>query len=131
MTLILQPPPRYQDPWGAGHFGASRGDRVHRGVDYACIKESILLSPVKGEVTKLGYPYSDDYSFRYVEVTDNRGYRHRFFYVEPLVYEGNKVKVGHKLGIVQNLQTRYPDITNHVHYEVIDLDGDYLNPEQI
>ena len=33
--LTIEPPLRGQDQWGAGHFGASRGSRTHRGVDFA------------------------------------------------------------------------------------------------
>ncbi len=59
---------RVMDTWGSGHFGASRGERTHIGIDYACSPGSQILAPCIGEVTKLGYPYSNDLSFRYVEI---------------------------------------------------------------
>ena len=99
------------------------------GVDLAVLPESILCSPVKGKVTKLGYPYADDLSFRYVEVTVTNGDRHRFFYVEPLVYLGDKVRVGDHLGIVQDIRTRYAQgMVPHIHYEIKDDQGTYLDP---
>ena len=127
--IRLVPPPRGTDPWGSGHYGASRGKRIHLGVDLAAQPESVLLSPVKGTVTKLGYPYSDDLSYRYVEITTTNGDRHRFFYVEPLVVKGQKVKVDDSIGIVQDIRTRYAGgMTPHIHYEIKDDQGTYLDP---
>lgn len=124
-------PRRGTDTWGSGAFGASRGNRLHMGVDFVTAPESTLLSPVKGEVTKLGYPYGDDLSYRYVEITDKDGSRHRFFYVEPLVDLRQKVRKGDKIGIVQDVTRRYPvpiGMKVHVHYEIINKDGLYEEP---
>lgn len=126
-------PERGIDPGGNGMFGAPRGTRLHMGVDYAAAPESIVLSPVKGRVTKVGYPYGDDLSYRYVQVTTKDGEAHRLFYVEPLVDIGNNVKVGDKLGIVQDVSQRYPipkGMKPHVHYEIKDANGVYMNPEK-
>jgi hypothetical protein len=101
------------------------------GVDYVAAPESILLSPVKGEVTKLGYPYGDDLSYRYVQITDKEGNKHRFFYVEPLVELGQKVRKTTRIGIVQDITRRYPTPVGmkvHVHYEIINKDGLYEEP---
>ena len=130
--LKVKTPERGTDTWGSGLWGAPRGSRLHMGVDYTAWPESILLSPVKGKVTKLGYPYGDDLSYRYVQVVDREGCRHRFFYVEPLVDVGDRVKVGTELGIVQDIVKRYPvpkGMKPHVHYEIIDSNGNYMNPE--
>jgi len=125
ITGIL--PTRGADAHGSGEWGASRGSRVHRGVDFACFAGTKICSPVNGECTKLGYPYSDDLSFQYVEVTDERGRQHRFFYLEPLVKVGDTIKTGQPLGTVQDLERRYHGITPHCHYE-IKRNGEYLNP---
>ena len=119
---------RQPDKWGAGHFGASRGSRIHHGIDYECPAFRAVLSPCAGKVTKHGYPYGDDLSFRYIEITDSKGYRHRIFYVSPGQPVGNEVKEGQTIGISQDLEPRYPEITPHIHYEVI-LDDKYINPE--
>jgi murein DD-endopeptidase MepM/ murein hydrolase activator NlpD len=98
------------------------------GVDYHCPVGGGIRSPVAGEVTKIGYPYGDDLSYRYVEVTCDDGKQHRFFYLSPKVKVGDTVLPGDVLGIVQNLRRRYAGITPHCHYE-IKRDGNYLNPE--
>ena len=102
------------DIFGSGDFGAPRGDRVHTGTDFRCV----VVAPVAGEVTKIGYPYSDDLSYRYVQITDSDGYDVRCFYVDPSVQVGDRVVVGTEIGTMQSLQGRYPGIIDHVHVEV-------------
>ncbi len=121
---------RISDNWGQGHFGAPRGDRTHSGIDYICPAGSAVLAPVDGLVTKIGYPYASDLSYRYVQLTTPDGYNHRIFYVLPLVEEGDKIKENQVIGMAQDLEKRYPDITPHVHYEC-KYKGSFINPENI
>lgn len=124
-------PPRGRDRHGSGEFGAPRGGRTHEGVDYAVAPNSLVLPLRSGKVTKLGYPYGDDLSFRYVEVTDARGYRWRYYYVEPMVQAGLAVEPGDAIGLAQDLRPRYKGIKPHVHLEVHDPTGRALNPETL
>lgn len=119
---------RYRDRWGAGHFGASRGDRLHMGVDVICAAGDTVFSVSGGEVTKLGYCYSDDLSFRYVQMTDSEGARWRYFYVNPSCGVGDRIEAYSELGSSQCLTERYPGITQHYHLEIIKADGEYINP---
>jgi murein DD-endopeptidase MepM/ murein hydrolase activator NlpD len=121
---------RTSDKWGEGYFGAPRGDRTHNGIDYECPPECQILSPVDGKITKHGYPYGDDLTFRYVQITTKDGYDHRLFYVEPILPIGRIVKKDTVIGFAQDLNERYPDITPHIHYEV-KHEGNYLNPEKL
>lgn len=129
-------PVRVSDGWGQGHFGASRGTRSHNGTDYLCHTGESITSHVDGVVTKIGYPYADDLSFRYVEVTTKDGLRHRWFYVSPSVAVGDSIMVGGRVGAVQDIQARYKKknparyMGNHVHYEVLDKSGKALNPNR-
>jgi murein DD-endopeptidase MepM/ murein hydrolase activator NlpD len=118
------------DARGCGHFGASRGDRQHNGVDLACMAGTLAGSPTDGMVSKIGYPYADDLSFRYVEI-ESQGYAFRVFYVDPLVSEGQQVKRGDILGSCQSLMQRYPGITDHLHFEIKDERGDYVDPTPV
>lgn len=122
--------PRGQDSWGQGHFGASRGDRKHEGVDYAMPVGAIVLALTAGRVTNLGQAYGDDPSYRYVEVTDARRYRLRYFYVAPSVKVADNVLSGDALGRVQDLTRRHPGITPHVHFEVYEPGGDRIDPAE-
>lgn len=121
---------RTVDNWGSGAFGAPRGSRRHKGIDFAAPPGTVIHATVNGTVTKLGYPYGDDLSFRYVEVTSATNLRHRFFYVEPLATLGQYVRVGDDIGTVQDTTVRYEGITNHVHYEILKPGGDPINPDE-
>jgi murein DD-endopeptidase MepM/ murein hydrolase activator NlpD len=124
------------DPAGDGHFGAPRGDRTHNGIDYLCVPGEPVRSPVEGNVTKHGYPYEDDLSWRYIEITDGFNQRHRLFYTKPLSNVNELVAVGQVIGEAQNISKRYEDrgqvlnqMKPHVHYEVINGKGEYIDPE--
>lgn len=124
-------PTRKQDQHGSGEWHAPRGDHTHNGVDLVSPVGAELLAPVTGLVTKLGYPYADDLAFRYVQITVAGGDAHRLFYIEPLVEVGDQVEAGITLvGIQQDLEQRYPGITNHVHYEIKRGD-DYISPTEV
>jgi len=128
--------PRVSDSYGAGHFGAPRGERTHNGIDYAAEPGAAILAPVSGIVTKLGYPYADDLAFRYVEVLDAHGMQHRVFYIKPTVRKGDEVKAKITvIGYAQDLTKRYPKdddhpegIINHVHYEIRNAMRIYIDP---
>jgi murein DD-endopeptidase MepM/ murein hydrolase activator NlpD len=123
----LAPPDRGTDGYGSGHYGAPRGNHRHKGIDKLAVPGSRLYAVSAGKVTKLGYAYSDDLSYRYVQVSDAFGRDIRYFYIEPLVEVGDLVDETTVLGTVQDLTPRYPGIGNHFHFEVR-LDGEYLNP---
>lgn len=122
--MLVIAPKRETDTYGSGHYQAPRGNRKHNGQDYACAVGSKVLSPVNGLVSKLGYAYADDLSFRYVQITDEEGVDTRVFYIEPVVSVGYRVSQTSTLGISQKLSDRYPKdekhktpITEHFHVE--------------
>jgi murein DD-endopeptidase MepM/ murein hydrolase activator NlpD len=129
--IRIQAQPRKPDKWGSGEFGASRGERTHTGKDFACAVGSHILAPCIGKVSKLGHPYEDALEFRYVEITRQDGLRFRVFYVEPLVAKGDFVDFDTVIGVSQTLGSRYPKITEHVHFEIKDESGQVINPETI
>lgn len=128
--MLIKPPMRTSDIWGDGHYHASRGNRFHKGIDLACCPGSKILSPVTGVVTKIGYPYADDLRFRYVQITTRSNIRHRIFYIEPDGYGlgSSVVKDLSILGVSQSLDNRYPGITEHIHLEIKDESGEFLDP---
>lgn len=120
---------RGQDVHGSGVWQAPRSYGKHRGVDLSILPESTVLSGTVGIITKLGYMYNDDLSYRYVEVTTPLGYRIQYCYVEPLVDLGQTVSVDTAIGRVQDIGRRYKGITPHIHLGVKSPSGDYINPE--
>jgi len=121
------------DRAGGGRFGDPRGDRAHTGVDWVIDPGAPILAPVTGIVTKLGYCYGDDLTWRYVEITDGFRLRHRLFYVAPDVVDGVQVHPDKPIGRAQDITRRYPGqgMTPHVHYEIKDPDGEHINPETL
>lgn len=121
---------RGSDSWGSGAFGASRdgGKRKHNGVDFLCSPETKILSPIKGKVTKLGYPYADNTHYRYVRIKSPDNYFFDLFYVEPWVNLGDEIIVGQVIGLSQSLQERYKGIPDHIHFQIADGYGTFINP---
>ena len=111
------------DSHGCGLYGAPRGKRKHRGLDLVCAYQEDFETHVSGTVTRLGYPYNmhdrrGRGQLRYVQVTDSKGYMHRFMYISPRVKLGDHVLKGDVLGHYQGLERWYSGITPHVHYEI-------------
>lgn len=134
--ISVELPPRGQDDFGSGEFGASRdgGTRSHVGVDFAAPVDGLLRSKTDGKVTKHGTVYENDASFKYVEVTSDDGARHRYYYVKPDIRVGQKVSQGDFLGKVQNIAGKYSTkdkkMKNHVHYEIKDTTGSRVDPHE-
>jgi len=129
--LRVIPPFRGIDTYGSGAFKASRGGTFHKGVDFAVAPKSEIICPIEGRVTKLGYPYEDDFSFRYVQITDDHQYDWRFFYVSPLVEVGQLIPSGSVIGTSQSLSKRYPGINPHFHLEIKSPFNEFINPMEL
>ena len=119
------------DAAGDGHYGASRGNRTHIGIDYVVTPGAAILSPVDGIVTKEGYPYRGDMIFRYVQITDKDDFRHRLFYSTLLdVSIGDAVEEGQIVAKAQAISERYmgQGMQDHVHYEILAPAGTPQDP---
>ena len=136
--------PRGIDDWGDGSFGAPRGKdknknpKFHKGIDYCADPGDEILAPIAGAVTKLGYPYTpkqgDKITYRYVEITDYAGRRHRIFYIDPTVGIEQHINLNTIIGISQDIAGKFhhkdkKPMINHIHYEILDLDGNPVNPK--
>ena len=123
-----------EDAGGSGKFGASRdgGRRRHKGKDFINPVGGKVSSPVSGEITKIGFPYADDLSFRYVEITDEDNNKHRLFYVKPDadIKRGGRVTKGDLVGKSQDVAKRYRSlgVKNHIHYEILNKEGIPVSP---
>jgi peptidoglycan LD-endopeptidase LytH len=114
---------RGNDTFGSGDFGASRdgGKREHEGVDYVIAPGAAVHAPISGEVARLGYAYRGEGGYRIVEIVNSETkIKARVLYVAPTVEVGDVVVAGQEIGAAQDLNARYPGITNHVHVELRD-----------
>ena len=129
---------RGTDPAGSGAYGAGRAGRTHYGIDFATEPGEAVLSPVSGVVTKVGYCYGDDLSYRYVRVMDPQGAEWRIMYVKPFAKVGEYVSKGiTSLGLAQNLLRRVgrsgttygeQGMTNHIHVDK-KVNGSFVDPD--
>ena len=119
--LTIRPPTargiRGSDAQGEGHFGASRGDRLHVGADFVADVGTPVCAPITGTVNRVGYCYGDDPSFRLIEIVSEI-YVCRVLYVTPAIAAGTSVDAGDVIGTAQDLRPRYPGITPHVHCDL-------------
>lgn len=126
-------PLRGEDAYGSGSFGAARdgGHRVHDGADYVAAPNTIVYSPISGEVTKLGYAYAKNTALRFVEVTNSvSSLVTRVLYVDPSVKPGDLLKAGDPIGVAEDLSKRYRGITNHVHVQIA-VGKNWLDPASL
>lgn len=132
VTRVKTPTIR-NDKAGLGHFGANRGSRKHRGIDYVVQPGCQVYSPATGKVTKIGYCYRDDSRWRYVQITDEKGLDWRVFYISPDANIGDEVdKHLTAIGWADDITERYPDkgMTPHIHLEV-KQGKNHLDPNEV
>jgi hypothetical protein len=112
---------RGQDQWGSGAFGASRGNRPHLGVDIVVDSNSQVYAPLDMEITRISRPYASG-SFSGVAFTHTArdidfGGRLWYFTPRPGIV-GSFVRKGELIGVAQDLNDKYPGITNHLHLQL-------------
>lgn len=113
-------PVRIQDNHGRGHYGARRGNRIHRGADFICQPGQSVVSPLadRAHVVRVAKPYADDLRWSglllrapHLEV--------KLFYLTPLPgIVGQWVRQGEQIGIAQDISIKYEGMTPHIHMEI-------------
>lgn len=122
---VVQPQQKMRnDSRGDGHFGASRGRRIHNGLDITTIPGSAVYCPIEGLVKRVAYPYGT--SRRNVRWTGcviegiglYRGYEVKIFYMQPFMI-GEFVSPNEIIGKAQAISKKYsPSMIDHLHVEV-------------
>jgi hypothetical protein len=122
---------RQTDAYGCGAFGASRdgGERRHEGTDFKADAGQVLLAPMSGFVSKIGFAYPGDSTLRFVEISNPAlHYVARVFYIDPEVTIGQAVRLGQPIGVHHSLEQKYPGgMTDHVHLEITDGRGERVD----
>jgi len=113
-VLRISHPVRRTDDWGSGDFAASRGGRYHLGRDYLYQPDEEVRSPMEATILRIGTCYSDDPSFKLVEMlafNTEVGAKilWRYFYVRPIVSIGEIVTPAQIIGFAQDISSRYQD----------------------
>ena len=114
------------DRGGDGAFGASRGNRRHRGVDYASLAGSDVVSPVTGIIDRVSNAYTDPVkngplkAIVIKNIVDNR-YETKVLYVEPSkhIKPGMPVYGGQTLlGKTQSMVFIHENVKDHIHVQI-------------
>jgi hypothetical protein len=122
------------DDGGDGHWGAQRGNRTHRGIDFSTIDGQNIVSPIDGRVRNFKgsstgypmiqiYPSSTNVGFDYIEIL----YAGEPYGVKPWTFRN--VSAGEIIGISLNLQgLGYPsNVGSHIHLQMWH-NGTRINP---
>lgn len=117
------------DQYGDGSFGAPRGERKHMGIDVSGIPGQDIYAPEDLEFKRYTTPYRNDAHYTGGLYRHKEGFM-KLFYMQPKTMK-KYFKKGEKIGTFQNISAKYgSDMTNHIHVEMYDLDGNILNPEK-
>jgi len=124
---------RVKDKYGSGQYGASRdaGTRMHKGIDIIVSPNEKIFCPIKGSIIREAMPYQNDPSYKGLVIKGSdawTGYELKIFYVEGL-FSGS-ANESQEIGFAQNLTTKYPGITNHIHLEV-KFQGQQIDPFEL
>ncbi len=123
---------RGQDEYGAGAYGAPRTrngkKRKHPGVDLVIKPWKNIIAPGIGWVERIGICYANDLRYhKMVLWLDEYELRVNLLYVWPRLLQTGDFHRGDVIGIAEDLGARYPNIINHLHFEVL-LKGKKVDP---
>ena len=120
-------PIRNCDIGGCGHFGASRGDRLHNGIDLLAAAGTTVKTSFTGKVERYIDPYGDG-QYNGLQIREmNTGHVYKIMYLNPSVKIGETVSKGSKIGTVQDISKKYKGVPHHLHIELI-INGSWVDP---
>lgn len=112
------------DARGDGYFGASRGRRIHNGLDIIVTPGSAVYAPIEGVVFRKAFPYGTRGKNKnwegvlIVGMNEYEGYEVKIFYMRPFLI-GDYIFPGEIVGVAQDISKRYsPSMIDHLHVEV-------------
>ena len=119
---------RYSDMHGRGDYGAPRGNKRHRGVDFIVSPPGqAVVAPCAGDVIRIKNPYANPVNGTFFKGILIRAsdYEYTLFYIEPLnEVLRTRVEKGQLLGYAQDISIKYPGMIPHIHMQF-----DSINPE--
>lgn len=119
------------DKWGNGHFGAPRGDHLHRGSDFIVNlpnsgDDFTIISPVSGSTERRSRPYPDG-PYSGICIKEASGsFTIKMFYFKAfdhILAPDYWLFPNLPIGVAQNIGEKYPGMIPHIHTEI------ELNPE--
>jgi len=125
---------RQSDAFGAGHFGAPRGARTHKGLDLIAHPGDLVIAPFEAIVTHVGRAYADNDTLGSLHLHGTDGHHEvKMLYLMPQCHVAQLVVEGQVVGFAQDVasyhehRAGHDGMTNHVHLEVR-VDGELVDP---
>jgi hypothetical protein len=121
------------DTGGSGNFRASRGTRIHKGLDFEAIPGQDVVAPCDCTIARRAYPYSDSREYCGV-LLENKWCWIKIFYINPISdFTDRPYEAGATIGTAQDISERYTKVTPHIHLQIrikeFNLIGTHINPE--
>lgn len=120
------------DAFGCGYYGASRGKRTHKGIDFKVNEDEPIKAPFDCTIVRYGYPYENDNLQRLVEIKgfgNYSDYTAKIMYIKPIHAIGTLINKGSTVCFAGNIKNKYGNsMINHVHFELY-KNGILINPE--
>jgi len=107
------------DEEGSGEYGASRGNRIHNGIDYLCDENQTIVAPFDLIVEREAIPKAGS-TLSGIAWTKGMS-KGKMFYFQPHKWLiGKSVKAGESIGIAQAVSKDYglPRMKDHIHFQV-------------
>lgn len=113
------------DAAGDGHYHASRGDRLHQGLDFICEPGQKVYCPIdNASFIRLARPYADDDRYSGIAVK-NSHMEILLFYLSPFDdLAGKTLFQNTVIGHAQDITKKYnnPAMTPHIHIQIDSVD---------
>lgn len=108
------------DTQGQGHFGASRGERKHEGLDILCNLGDTLYTPINGKIQRQRFQvYSDTAKKEFVGVEIiNDIYKIWIFYAECFLEKGTTIEAGQAIAKCQARGKYNNAMNDHIHIQI-------------
>ncbi len=122
------------DAGGLGHYGAPRGNRLHRGLDLQTIDGQDIVSPIDGRAINSSWVNSRGITIPTIVIiptAKNLGFNNlQLLYAGPVGGGWREVKAGEVIGKALNMQSLGypPSVGPHVHVQMR-MNGRWVNPE--
>lgn len=119
------------DAAGDGHFGASRGDRLHKGVDLLCQPGQPIVAPFSCVFERIARPYLHSRTYSGALLRGEKVWA-KLFYIDPAEeLIGERLAQGQAFALAQDITEkmgtdartyREQGMLPHIHLEIVAVD---------
>lgn len=110
------------DSMGDGSYGAKRGNRIHKGIDFLCSPGMLIKAPISGNMIEWG-PYKNDSSYHGIRIR-NKSMTIKLFYCKAIEdFIGRYVEAGQSVAHAEDISKKHGGgMLPHVHLQIDSID---------